>query len=151
MANPENIEEHKWKPGQSGNPKGRPPKLFKTILQEFKNRGFVVPDRDSTYELMMTLLSLDQDELEQLAADKSQPIMVTIVAKRLLSGKDSEMMAEIFDRNHGRPNTSITNPDGSLAPTVIVEGIYANKPKFRTNNTTSETDDVAKEGSGKSS
>lgn len=29
MANHANIEPHKFKPGQSGNPKGRPPKLPK--------------------------------------------------------------------------------------------------------------------------
>lgn len=154
MANP-NIgkegENTQWKPGQSGNPNGRPPKLFKNILKDFKERGYETPDKSSTYDLMMTLLSLDREELEQIASDKSQPIMVSIVANRLLSGKDSEMMAEIFDRNHGKPNTSITNPDGSLAPTVIIEGVYANKPGFRVDNKTTETDDMAEDSSPKQS
>lgn len=150
MANP-NIgkegENTQWKPGQSGNPKGRKPKLFKGILQDFKDRGYEVPDRKSTYDLMATLILLDQDELEALVADRSQPIMTIIVAKRLLSGKDSEMLAEIFDRNHGKSTNTISNPDGTLAPTIIIEGVYADKPGFRVNNKTTETDDMAEESS----
>ena len=35
MANQQNIDPHKWKPGQSGNPNGRP-KGFKGLSQELK-------------------------------------------------------------------------------------------------------------------
>jgi hypothetical protein len=42
MANPQNIEPHKFKPGQSGNPKGRPPgrKSLATIIRELENEDF---------------------------------------------------------------------------------------------------------------
>jgi hypothetical protein len=37
MPNPENIEKHKWKKGQSGNPAGRKKgtRAFKTILNDY--------------------------------------------------------------------------------------------------------------------
>ena len=41
MPNPENIEKHKWKKGQSGNPKGRP----KTIPDLYTALAEVVGDK----------------------------------------------------------------------------------------------------------
>lgn len=42
MPNPENLIGHGWKPGQSGNPKGRPKgsKNLATILRELENENF---------------------------------------------------------------------------------------------------------------
>lgn len=42
MANPQNIEPHKFKPGQSGNPNGRPKgaKSLATIIRELERDDF---------------------------------------------------------------------------------------------------------------
>lgn len=64
---------------------------------------------------------------------------------------DARSIDSLLDRTYGKATVNIANPDGSLAPTVIIEGAYGNKPNFRPDNQVSETDDVAADGSNPSS
>ena len=67
MANDENIKGHKWKKGQSGNPKGRPKGTpnFKTNLK--KALQLKADDGDYFTPLVIKLLKLMSAENEQVS------------------------------------------------------------------------------------
>lgn len=64
---------------------------------------------------------------------------------------DNRAIDSILDRTYGKATVNVESPDGSMTPTVIVEGVYGADPKFRTSNTLTETDEVAETSSNESS
>ncbi len=84
MPNPENIEPHKFKKGQSGNPNGRPKKL---------------PDID---ELLGNVLGEEKDGLTAAEA--------ILKALRLKATKGDVRAAEVLlDRGYGKAKQYIDN------------------------------------------
>lgn len=84
MPNPENIEPHKFKKGQSGNPNGRPKKL---------------PDID---ELLGNVLGEEKDGLTAAEA--------ILKALRLKATKGDVRAAEVLlDRGYGKARQHIDN------------------------------------------
>jgi len=84
MPNPENIEPHKFKKGQSGNPNGRPKKL---------------PDID---ELLGNVLGEEKDGLTAAEA--------ILKALRLKATKGDVRAAEVLlDRGYGKAKQFIDN------------------------------------------
>lgn len=84
MPNPENIEPHKFKKGQSGNPNGRPKKL---------------PDID---ELLGNVLGEEKDGLTAAEA--------ILKALRLKATKGDVRAAEVLlDRGYGKARQYIDN------------------------------------------
>lgn len=84
MPNPENIEPHKFKKGQSGNPNGRPKKL---------------PDID---ELLGNVLGEEKDGLTAAEA--------ILKALRLKAAKGDVRAAEVLlDRAYGKAKQFIDN------------------------------------------
>lgn len=98
MANPENIQGHEFKPGQSGNPAGRPKgsKSLSTVLKEMLEEEITV--------------SIDG----QPAGKK--PFKEVIVRRLLKAANDGDIKAigTIFDRVDGKApqHIEIANPDG---------------------------------------
>lgn len=45
---------------------------------------------------------------------------------------------------------NVESPDGTMTPQVIIESVYANRPKFRTSNKDAEAPEVAAESSAES-
>jgi hypothetical protein len=78
----ENIKGHQFKPGQSGNPKGRPP--IRGLLVHLKNRLGEVTKGESTMEEIIVL------QLVQMAAKG-----------------DLLAIREIFDRMEGKPRQAL--------------------------------------------
>lgn len=67
MPNPDNLKNHKWKKGQSGNPKGRPKgaKTFKNnLIQALQSKS---EDNDHFSPLVIRLLKLMDAENEQVS------------------------------------------------------------------------------------
>ena len=58
MPNSENIESHQFKPGESGNPNGRPRKIVSLL----KDQGYKLSEINDT---LMALLSMDMNELKE--------------------------------------------------------------------------------------
>lgn len=92
----------------SGNPDGRKPKLVSHIIAELKKQGYenVGPShiRDA-YELIM---NLSEEKIVDLVANKEAPMLMRIVARRIMDKKDGhEMIEKILDRAHGKAKQSI--------------------------------------------
>lgn len=96
MANPENIENHKFKPGESGNPEGRPRgKSFKTILEEL-------------LDLQATEQDMEDEDIKKVFKDANHKITnkEIIMAKMILQAKrdpDSRSAERLMNRVDGKP------------------------------------------------
>ena len=90
--------------GVAPNPKGRPPLTIRKVTDELKAQGYELANRQDVEALYIQLTSLNRDKLAELSEDKTQPIIVQIVARELLGGDDPFSTIErILDRSVGKP------------------------------------------------
>lgn len=119
MSNKKAIppEHSKFKPGQTGNPNGRPVKLFSEISAEWKARGIERATPERIIEAFEYLLALPKEELLQLAngAGEPYPSVVQIAAEEMTGKRKREILADMLDRAHGRATqkSEITGAGGS--------------------------------------
>lgn len=103
--NPENIEPYKFKPGQSGNPNGRPKKMV-TLL---KGLGYSRSDVVLTIENMM---AMTLSELAEVYKDEHSTILERTIAnamKRSLEKGSLYSIDALLDRVHGMPKIETEN------------------------------------------
>lgn len=110
----------KFKKGQSGNPKGRPVKVFSAIRKEFEARGIERASADAVrdaYEYMLALPIMDIIEISGSPSDEKNkyPALYRIVAKYMTSKQGLEMLKDMLDRAHGKPTSK---EDGNKQITV---------------------------------
>jgi hypothetical protein len=118
MANEENLKS--WKPGQSGNPNGRPRKTISSVNKELEERGVTVTSTNDIKDCFLRLINLSTDELESICDDDKQPAMIVIVAEAILSGKGFDVIEKILDRAIGKAEqkTDITTAGEKLNITI---------------------------------
>lgn len=92
------------------------------------------------------------EELKEFAKtpDKERTVAMDIAYSQVLASRKSlPHTKEITDRTEGKAAQAIdlTSSDGSMTPTVIIESVYGNKPKFRPSNEVAEADELAAESS----
>lgn len=88
--------------GEVTNPKGRPKKTIKALIDNLRDAGYKPAkpqDIVDTYEHLMTL---DEEQLKETVTDEKQPMLVRIVGKAMLSGKGYDVIERMIDRAHGR-------------------------------------------------
>jgi hypothetical protein len=73
MPNSENIESHQFKPGESGNPNGRPRKIVSLL----KDQGYKLSEINDT---LMALLSMDMNELKEAFENPKATVLEKAVA-----------------------------------------------------------------------
>ena len=102
MANPQNIEKHKFKKGQTGNPNGRP-----RVLPELKEVIVKILSEEKTNEKGVTMSGLDA--------------IVKALHAKAAKG-DVRAAQELFDRYYGKvvTNIDVKSGDEPLKPTRIV-------------------------------
>lgn len=101
-----NIEYLKWK-GFDKNPQninrnGRPRKQLSIILSEVQELGYKRPSDSEIVEICWLMLSLSEDELKRIRDCDEFPMIMKIVASRLLSNRDFETVEKILDRIYGK-------------------------------------------------
>ena len=99
MANDQNIEPYQYKPGQSGNPLGRPKRIY-TILRE---SGYSPEDiRDAFLEIAWQT----EPEIEVLVEKEDTPMILKVVGKAFLKALDKGDMryvTQILEQVMGKP------------------------------------------------
>jgi hypothetical protein len=95
--------------GKSGNPRGRPPKLFSSIVQGYKEKGYTVPKKGEIEELAAMFLQLTRGELEAIYKDEAAPILARQIASALLkNGKEGwNNIKDVLERVAGKPTQSV--------------------------------------------
>ena len=99
-----NLEKGKFKKGDVGNPKGRPPKpkTMSLFIEEMKSKGYEVPSSQTIAESFLYIATLPENELKAVLADKSRPMMQRIVAKGILDKKGIDILERVVDRAYGK-------------------------------------------------
>ncbi len=72
-------EEHKFKKGQSGNPNGRPKKLYSEHIKDLKDKGYNPPTKTEYFDMIGLLITMQEDDLKEFASDKSRPYWVRLI------------------------------------------------------------------------
>jgi hypothetical protein len=96
-----------FKKGQSGNPKGRPVKVFSQLSREYKERGIERATAQAVAESFEYLLALPLSELFEIAGnprvENDLPSILRLSAKEMLGKNLLPILKEMLDRAHGRP------------------------------------------------
>lgn len=112
MANPDNIKDKQFKKGQSGNPNGRPKKRFSEHLSDLKSKGYVPPTKTEYFDMVGTLLSMEEDDLKEFAQDKTRPYWIRLIVIDMNSKNSRvKMMSDYRDWLFGKAEqkTDITS------------------------------------------
>lgn len=118
-------------PGESGNLKGRPPKLVSSVLKELREAGYARVSSAEVSEMCETMLNAPTEVLRTLEQDKSGPLSVRILAAALLRKKGGfEVLQTVLDRAHGKvkQQVDLTGAGAIPVPTVTVV-VQAVNPK----------------------
>jgi len=100
-----------WQKGQSGNPNGRPVKLFSHLAREFKERGIERATATTVAEAYEYLLALPLSEIIAIGGtpkeENEYPAILRIAAKEMTGKRGIEIVKEMLDRAHGRAKQSV--------------------------------------------
>ncbi len=101
-----NIEYLQWKwfdaNPQNINRGWRPRKQFSVILSEVENLWYKRPSDSEIAQLCWLLLSLSEKELKRIEKGDEFPMIMKIIASRLLSNRGFETVEKILDRIYGK-------------------------------------------------
>lgn len=104
-------EQTMFKPGQTGNPKGRPVKIFSEIAADWRSMGIERATPERVIEAFEYLMALPQSELTKLSVKTKQdenadeleyPALIQIAASEMLGKRKREILSDMLDRAHGK-------------------------------------------------
>ena len=105
QKNPQNINRY-----------GRPRKMIADVIAELEKQGIKAATKSDILDIYMRLINMEIQELEQIVKDPTQPVLVRIVGKNILSGKGFDTIEKMLDRSIGKAEqkTDITSKGESL-------------------------------------
>lgn len=96
----------KWEKGQSGNPRGRPPKMETILKQYFLDEHQMKLTKGQMQDIIKNLLSKTRSELVELANNDQLPFWISMIAQK--ANRDFKkgsvhLLDVLFDRVYGKP------------------------------------------------
>jgi hypothetical protein len=109
-ANPQNI-----------NRTGANRKSIATVNVDLEANGYKAASKQDIIDCYLRLINIDLKELGDMVKDDSQPAMIRIVGKAILSGKGFDVIEKVLDRGIGRPDnkTDITTNGNDINIPII--------------------------------
>ena len=104
QKNPQNI-----------NRKGRPRKMIADVIAELEKQGIKAATKSDILDIYMRLINMEIQELEQIVKDPTQPVLVRIVGKNVLSGKGFDIIEKMLDRSIGKAEQKTDITTGGVA------------------------------------
>ena len=106
----DDIKEHEFKKGQSGNPNGRPKKIENVLTDYFLAEHNLKLTKSQSQDIIRTILGKTKSELMELAKNDELPFWVSLIAKK--ATRDFEkgsihILDVLFDRVYGKPKEEV--------------------------------------------
>jgi hypothetical protein len=120
MAFPNDGE--KFPKGKSGNPNGRPKKLYSEHIHELKAKGYVAPTKTEYFEMLSLMLAMSEADLKEFALDENKPYWIRLIIKDLNNANNRfKLMESQRDWLFGKAEqkTDITSNGNSIVITPI--------------------------------
>lgn len=92
-----------FKKGQSGNPKGRPPKAIRAIVKEHLAKDYQIPSNDDILDALALLLNLSEGALKEISEDANMPFLFRTIAQTALGRGKMKLVNAVLDRVIGKP------------------------------------------------
>jgi hypothetical protein len=113
--------------GKSGNPNGRPPKVFTDLARQFQQEGYRAVTKREITEALEVLIGLPEHKLKEILTDPNQPVLFKVLIRSLVSKDGVSTIESILNRVHGKPTQSIetefsTKPETIVGFNVIIKG-----------------------------
>lgn len=89
------------------NRNGRPRKTIAAVNVELEKLGYTEATKNDIVSCYLRLVQIPIPELEGKVKDGTQPALVRIVGKAILSGKGFDVIEKILDRGIGKPDMGI--------------------------------------------
>lgn len=82
-------------------------KLISSVNVNLENLGYKEATKNDIISCYLRLIQLTIPELESMVRDNSQPALVRIVGREILSGKGFDVIEKILDRGIGKPTQNV--------------------------------------------
>ena len=115
---------------QNINRNGRPRKLITDVIAQLEEQGIKPATKPDIQDIYMRLINVEIPELEQIVKDSTQPVLVRIVGKNVLSGKGFDIIEKMLDRSIGKVPNSIDLNANVQSTNLTREEFLANLNKF---------------------
>ena len=87
---------------QNINKTGQNRKTISAVNNALESQGYTTANKDDIVNCYMRLINIDIPKLTEIIKDDSQPAMVRIVGKSIISGKGFDVIEKMLDRTIGK-------------------------------------------------
>ena len=96
QKNPQNI-----------NRTGANRKSIASVNVDLEANGYKAASKNDIIDCYLRLINIDLNELKVMVIDESQPAMIRIVGKAILSGKGFDVIEKVLDRGIGKAKDEV--------------------------------------------
>ena len=130
--NPKHMDNlEKWPKGTSGNPKGRPKKLWSTLNKELGEKGYSTITRSEFYGVIGKLMQLTTEELKEYQSQSDIPAWIKWTIGSWSEKKNREKtLSDYRDWMFGRSKLQVDIPDDTKEVIYSISGFGRKKDKI---------------------